>query len=736
MADPESPQAAFYNQSPERVEGGEAEPDKVAIPVLSPKRNKGPMAASSPGYSSEEEHGGRSRLSSTSNLLRHSSPRSYGSPTKNLGARPWTPGTSQSKRAESARRERKLAGLHPSVAGPCTFSPRTNFGTNKKYHKKVLSSGYGTVTATPPKPEVLYVDKDEKESTFKPDTALSKKSFKQVMKQDVRSSGYGKEIVEGPVREAPPEEPLPSFTPDMTLTKKAREHVPASGYGKIVPEVVVATLPKDEVPTFAPDMSATARSRKKVVSSAYGVETPVKHEVDTKKYTPTFQPELTLGKAQKRIRDLVPSKLLEPKPVRDDPEGRKDADAADRTLRYTLAADRAEPEPEPEFENDFVLDGSMLAEKMPPVSPFPEPVKPTKMGEQIKAAAPSSGYGTEEYAPEQAPRLEKPEEPPQLAFGASSTYVEDRSELPAVRPAASTYKNAQPAYGEGYEPVHNPLPDSIKAIVDGKPEITAYYGGKGDIPQLEELPEPPRAPLDWVPSSGYGFVHPDHYTKPREPVQPAPETERNYKPVGKKVEGYVFIEDLPVVKPKKLVDVAPRVYIASEPAAEASAYGDDDEERVTILPSSRPQPTFQPDMSATAKQRLGVEGHYGAKYSPATVRRMIGEMPAETAAANGAAGDVDEDDHPAKIPVLRSPRVTDENAAAAAAGGPAAAAAAHANGVNAAPAENIGSAASSSRRAGADAAISPDDLTINQKRHMWQERTLNEGKSPGRKGII
>lgn len=90
-------------------------------------------------------HRTRSRLSSSSNLLRYAdSKKTYGSsPGKSPKKKNvWTP-SQAAKKAEEVKRAKKLAGLHASVAGPCTFKPKTDFGTNKHYKKRVNSSKYG-----------------------------------------------------------------------------------------------------------------------------------------------------------------------------------------------------------------------------------------------------------------------------------------------------------------------------------------------------------------------------------------------------------------------------------------------------------------------------------------------------------------------------------------------------------------------------------------------------------------
>lgn len=55
-----------------------------------------------------------------------------------------TPSRERPASASAAdRRAKKLEGLHPSVSGPCTFTPRTDFGTNKHVRSRVGSSKYG-----------------------------------------------------------------------------------------------------------------------------------------------------------------------------------------------------------------------------------------------------------------------------------------------------------------------------------------------------------------------------------------------------------------------------------------------------------------------------------------------------------------------------------------------------------------------------------------------------------------
>lgn len=141
---------------------------------------------------------------------------------------------------------------------------------------------------------------------------------------------------------------------------------------------------------------------------------------------------------------------MEPKPKR---EAELKETPPDRALKYTLAADRSSPVHEQEeFERDFVLDGATLGKFNPancpvgnsPLDKGPPPLTRSKLAEQIKEVAPSSGYGAEYEPPHVSIKRKEPE--PRMVFGpVSETYIESPSELPAVQSAA--YKNVQPTYG-------------------------------------------------------------------------------------------------------------------------------------------------------------------------------------------------------------------------------------------------------------------------------------------------
>jgi hypothetical protein len=112
----------------------------------------------------DADDGARSRMNSTTALVKDAAEDNYtyGSPEPDevphskqhvpvpvLPKRDRTPQkqTPARERPMSAsavdRRAKKLEGLHPSVAGPCTFKPRTDFGTNKHVRSRVGSSKYG-----------------------------------------------------------------------------------------------------------------------------------------------------------------------------------------------------------------------------------------------------------------------------------------------------------------------------------------------------------------------------------------------------------------------------------------------------------------------------------------------------------------------------------------------------------------------------------------------------------------
>lgn len=85
-------------------------------------------------------------------------------------------------------------------------------------------------------------------------------------------------------RPPPPEEELPSFTPDLSATEKLRQRAASAGYGKITAVVTPPKAPADMQCSFSPDLSKTRKARTSVQSSAYGVHTPEKPKVDLAAY--------------------------------------------------------------------------------------------------------------------------------------------------------------------------------------------------------------------------------------------------------------------------------------------------------------------------------------------------------------------------------------------------------------------------------------------------------------------